>query len=194
MFGSLLVYACVTTFSPGPNNILLLSMAGQQGVKKCFKLMAGIWTGFFFVMVCCGLFSAGLAKMVPEIMPYAKYVGAAYIFWLAWKTVTRQPMETGNEKQREPSFWMGLVLQLVNVKIILYGISAFTGFILPYAQGTAVLLFYSFVLMAAGAAGNMIWAFIGNICQKFYSRYYKVFNIVMALLLLWCAYKMIMAS
>lgn len=194
MFFSLLVYACVTTFSPGPNNILLLSMAGQQGIKKCLKLMTGIWTGFFLVMLCCGLFSTGLARLMPDVIPYFKYAGGLYILWLAWKTVTRRPVEAGQGEQKAPSFLTGFFLQLVNFKIILYGISAFTGFILPYVQGPFVLLFFSFILMSAGAAGNITWALVGNVCQRFYSKYYRVFNIAMALLLIWCAAKILTAG
>lgn len=192
MFFSLIVYACVTTFSPGPNNILLLSMAGQYGIKKCLKLMTGIWTGFFLVMLFCGLFSSALARLMPNLIPYVKYAGGIYILWLAWKTATRRPVEAGGGEQKEPSFLTGFFLQLVNVKIFLYGISAFTGFILPYTQGFAALVFYSFVLMSAGAAGNITWALIGNICQKFYTKYYRIFNLVMALLLIWCAGKILM--
>ena len=72
MFGSLLVYACVTTFSPGPNNILLLSMAGQQGVKKCLKLMAGRWRGLFFFFFCFAVFISGAAKKMPKIIENLK--------------------------------------------------------------------------------------------------------------------------
>ena len=45
VFLELAAYACATTFSPGPNNILLLSCTSKFGFKKCLPLIFGIWTG-----------------------------------------------------------------------------------------------------------------------------------------------------
>lgn len=194
MFVALLVYASTTTFSPGPNNILMLSLAGQYGFKKCLKLMTGIWTGSFLIMLCCALFSTVLERLLPDVAPYFKYVGAVYILWLAWKTGTRKPLIAGTEEQKEPSFLTGFLLQMVNVKIMLYGLTAFTTFITPYIQKIPMLVLFAFLLMAVGGTGNIIWAVVGNVCQRFYTKYYRLFNIVMSLLLIWCAVKILVTT
>ncbi|MBO5278926.1 MAG: LysE family transporter [Lachnospiraceae bacterium] len=191
MFVTLLVFAATTTFSPGPNNILMLSLAGQYGFKKCLKIMTGIWTGSFTLMLCCGLFSSALGKLLPGVAPYFKYVGAVYILWLAWKTGTRKPVTAGAEEQKEPAFLTGFFLQMANVKIMLYGLTAFTTYITPYVQGALMLVFFAFILMTVAAIGNIIWAAVGNVCQRFYTKYYRIFNVVMALLLVWCAVKIL---
>lgn len=189
MLITLLVFAATTTFSPGPNNILMLTLAGQYGWKKCLKIMAGIWTGSFTLMLCCGLFSSVLSELMPEVAPYFKYVGAVYILWLAWKTAVRKPAAVETEQQKEPAFMTGFFLQIANVKIILYGLTAFTTYITPYVQGIPMTVLFAFVLMAVAAAGNVLWAAMGNVCQRFYIRYYRIFNLAMALLLVWCAAK-----
>ena len=38
----LAAYACATTFSPGPNNILLFSSTSRYGIRKCWPLIFGI--------------------------------------------------------------------------------------------------------------------------------------------------------
>ena len=48
IFSSLTIYALVTGWSPGPNNILLLSTTGQFGLKRSIKLITGIWSGLLY--------------------------------------------------------------------------------------------------------------------------------------------------
>ena len=82
---------------------------------------------------------------------------------------------------------MGFVLQLVNVKIIIYGLTMFSAYILPYESRIYMLFFFAVYLMILGALGNLIWAFAGNVLKRFYTRYYRLMNAVMALLLVWCS-------
>ena len=42
LYLELAAYACATTFSPGPNNILLLSSTSKYGLKKCFPLILSL--------------------------------------------------------------------------------------------------------------------------------------------------------
>lgn len=55
VLSSLAVYALVTGWSPGPNNVLLLSTTGQFGLKRSMKLITGIWTGFLTIMLLCAV-------------------------------------------------------------------------------------------------------------------------------------------
>ena len=43
---SFLSYAVVTAVTPGPNNLLSMSNAGQMGLKRSFPFNLGIWVGF----------------------------------------------------------------------------------------------------------------------------------------------------
>ena len=100
VLSSLAVYALVTGWSPGPNNVLLLSTTGQFGLKRSMKLITGIWTGFLTIMLLCAVFSVGLGKLLPGVVPYLKYIGAAYILYLAFtvlKSLCRQM--TAQEKR-----------------------------------------------------------------------------------------------
>lgn len=189
-FWDMTLTACITVWSPGPNNIMLLSSASKYGIKKNLKFMLGIWTGSLSLMILCGIFCRGLTAIVPGIQPVMKYVGAAYLVYLAYLTFRRLPPGEGSA-EKEPSYPMGIFLQLVNVKIIIYGLTMFSSFILPYEQRPLILLFFAFYLMVLGAIGNLIWAFAGNVLKRFYSSNYRVMNTIMALLLVWCALRVI---
>lgn len=184
-FLELITYACVTGFSPGPNNILMLAISSKSGFRRCLPTMAGIWTGSLSIMLLCGLFCNALMSWVPGIRPVMKYAGAVYILYLAWNTFRRKPAGEGADFQ--PGFFTALLLQYLNVKMIIYGITAYTGFILPYENRVPVLMSLAVVLMSAGAAGNVLWAAAGSVLRRFYNQHYRLINVVMGMLLLWCA-------
>ncbi|MGN0400546.1 MAG: LysE family transporter [Blautia sp.] len=192
VFSLLTIYAFVTGWSPGPNNILLLSTTGQFGLKGSMKLIAGIWSGFLTVMLLCALFSAGLGQLVPELVPYLKYAGAAYILYLAFSILRRKPVAVTKENEEEPSFLLGYFLQFVNVKVILYGLSALSSYVLPYENSIPDLIFFAFYLTLFGATGNLVWAVIGSIFRKWYNQYYRIFNVILSLLLLRCSIRLIL--
>ena len=147
--------------------------------------MLGIAFGFLCVMVICALFCYELAKYVPAAAGILKYVGAAYIVYLAIHVARSKP--DTDAKSGQTSFLRGFLLEFVNVKIILYAITIFTGYILPHDGRLNILLLHAILAVVIGVAGTITWAAAGGIFQKFLQKYYRPFNIAMALVLLWCA-------
>ena len=84
VFWELALSACATTFTPGPNNILLLSSASTFGFRRCRPLILGIWTGLLTVMLICGFVCAALGTLLTQVVPVARYVGAVYVLYLAY--------------------------------------------------------------------------------------------------------------
>lgn len=186
VFWEMTLTACITVWSPGPNNIFLLSSASRYGIRRNLPFMLGVWTGSLSLMVLCGIFCSALTTIIPGIQPVMKYVGAAYLLYLAWQTFKRLPPGDGQADQ-VPTYPMGILLQLVNVKIIIYGLTMFSSFILPHETRPFFLLCFAFYLMVLGAAGNLIWALAGNVLKQLYTGHYRLMNTVMALLVVWCA-------
>jgi Putative threonine efflux protein len=187
----LAAYACATTFSPGPNNILLLSSTSRFGLRRCLPLMAGIATGLVTIMLACGFGCAWLGELAPQIAPYAKFAGAAYILWLAWKTLFRGAASGGGEV-RPLNYLDGFMLQFFNVKILLLGVAAYTGFILPYGFRVPYVLAFAAVMAGCAVTGNLIWSTLGTLLCPIYNRYCRAVNLLMAALLIWCACKMLL--
>lgn len=198
VFFSLVAYACATTFSPGPNNVLLLSSTGQYGFKKCLPLMRGIWTGLITVMLICGFGCKLLGDLIPSIERYARFAGAAYILWLGYKTLTRRSApdpgassEASADKKKPLNFVNGFLLQFLNVKILMLGIAAYCSFVLPHGTTIPATLIFAVTIAACAATGNLIWATVGSLLFPVYSKHYRIFNGIMALLLFWCVYKIL---
>lgn len=181
---SYIPYTFVTAFTPGPNNILSLYAVSRGGWKKGIKTLLGITAGFLCVMLICALFCYQLQKIVPSITGIMRYVGAAYILWLAIHVMKSGP----DDSESQPvGFLKGFTLEFVNVKIILYAITVYTGYVLPFDQSLISMFVHAVVLTLIGAAGFFTWAAAGGFLQKFLSRHYRPFNIAMGLVLLYCA-------
>lgn len=183
-------YAFVTAVTPGPNNIIALHTISQNGWKKGKYTLLGIALGFFFVMLVCGLCCYELSKFVPAITGIMKYIGAAYILWLALHVAKSRPEDPAH---RPVSFWKGFCLEFANVKIILYAITIFTGYVLPYDTRAMSIVFHALCMTLIGAFGFLLWATVGGLLQKFLEKYYKPFNIIMALVLIYCAITLILS-
>ena len=120
----------MNAFTPGPGNILALNTVTNYGWKKGRPLFFGIFTGYYVVQIICAVFVYGVGEFLPNALQVMKYIGAAYILWLAIHIAISRP-ELGDE-QGSASFMKGSLLQFVNIKIYMFGITALTGFITPY--------------------------------------------------------------
>ena len=182
---SFVIYALINAFTPGPGNILALNTMTNYGWKRGKPLFFGIFAGYFFVQALCAFFIFGLENLINPIMTVLTYAGAIYILWLAYQVAISKPDNKTSEKQ--PSFWIGFVLQIVNVKIFLFGITALTGYITPYYSSLGMLLFFEMIIATVGTIATLTWIFFGGLLQETYFKHYRIINIILALLLLQCA-------
>lgn len=182
---SFVIYALINAFTPGPGNILALNTMTNYGWKKGKPLYFGIFAGYFFVQALCAFFIFGLENFINPIMNVLTYAGAIYILWLTYQVAISKPDNKKSDKQ--PSFWIGFVLQIVNVKIFLFGITALTGYITPYYSSLGTLLFFEMIIATVGMIATLTWIFLGGLLQNTYFKHYRIINIILALLLLQCA-------
>ena len=122
-------------------------------------------------------------------MEVLKYIGAAYILWLAIHIVFSK-QSTENAEQ-SASFLKGFMLQFVNVKIYMFGVTALTGYVVGYMSSFPALLFFELVIATIGTIATCTWIGLGVLIQKFYLRPFRVINIILALTLLECIWGML---
>ena len=95
-------YVLVTEFTPGPNNISSMSNASRYGFAASSRYRLGIYFGFFVIQTLAALFSAVLTGVIPAVKPYMLALGAAYILWMAWKTITSRSSDgDGDARARD---------------------------------------------------------------------------------------------
>ena len=175
-----LTYAIATTITPGPNTIASLSNGSRKGFFKGLPLNLGMWCGFSIVM----------AAWVPMIKTPMLFIGAAYLLWLAWKTLRRS--SEISETEGKGDFLTGFAMQFVNPKVMLYGIMSFEAYILPVYEGQyGILACFAIVLSTIGFVNGLLWSAGGSVFRVLFSKHAKWINTAMAALLVWCAVKLL---
>jgi cysteine/O-acetylserine efflux protein len=186
-FYPFLAYVFVTTFTPGPNNILAMSNAMRFGYRRTLGFLAGMFTGFLLVMLACGLLNVALVSLLPQVRFWLNLLGAAYMVYLAVHIVRSGAMEEGADKRDLNSFTVGFALQFLNLKVILYGITVFSMFITQAFQAPATVSLFAPVLAVIAFIATSCWALGGDIFRQVLRKHYRLFNLVMAALLIYTA-------
>jgi len=118
-----------------------------------------------------------------------KYIGVVYILWLAIHiAISKSEI---SEEQRSASFMKGFLLQFVNVKIYMFGITALTGFITPYSKAMWTLIGFELLIATIGTIATSTWIGAGILIQNFYINHYRIINIILALTLLECIWSIL---
>lgn len=189
VLGNFFIYAVINAFTPGPGNILALNTVTNYGYKKGRPLYWGIFAGYYAVQVICAVFVFGVSTFLPNMLGIMKYIGAAYILWLAIHIAFSKPVIGTAEKSA--SFLKGFLLQFVNVKIYLFGITALTGYITEYSASLWVLLLFEIIIATIGTIATLTWIGMGVLIQRAYQKYYRIINMILAFTLSECVYSML---
>ena len=186
---ALVSYMLINSFTPGPGNILTLTTMTNYGWKKGSKLFRGIICGYYVVQAICAVAIYALSVYLEPALNVIKYIGAAYLIWLAVHIARSKPDDTG--KAKEPKFLTGFLLQFVNVKIYFYGMTCLAGFVQPYYSSFLALFLMEMIIATVGSIASLTWAGLGISIQKIYKKYYRIINIILALFLIYCAVMMV---
>ncbi len=189
VIGNFFIYAIINAFTPGPGNILALNTVTNYGWKRGKPLFFGIFTGYYVVQILCAVFVFSVSAVLPSMLGVMKYIGAVYILWLAIHMAISKPEESS--EGRLASFAKGFLLQFVNVKIYLFGITALTGYVTDYSTKFGTLLLFELIIATMGTVATSTWIGLGMLIQKVYAKHYRVINIILAATLLECVYSML---
>ncbi len=186
-FAAFISYVLLTTFTPGPNNLMSMSNAGRVGFKKGMRFAFGVPIGAAFVFVLAALFGSLLYAYMPKAEPYLIVLGAAYILWLAFSIVRDKPHKERETGLKLNSVFTGAVLQLVNPKGVLYAVSVMTTFVLPYYKSPAQIGLFILFFSVLALISVTCWALFGSVFERLFAKHKKILNWTMALLLVYCA-------
>jgi threonine/homoserine/homoserine lactone efflux protein len=141
----ILVLALVLVLTPGPNMMYLVSRTLTQGRRAGVISLAGVAVGFLVYLTATNLGLAAVFVAVPELYLSVRIAGAAYLLWLAYKT-----LRPGGVSVFEPAadpragvdsprrlFAMGLMTNLLNPKVAVLYLSLIPQFERP-ARGHLV--------------------------------------------------------
>jgi len=182
-----IIYVFVTTFTPGPNNILAMSHGVQSGFRRTLGFLFGIFTGMAVIMLICGLLNVVLVGLLPQIQTWLNLLGAAYMAYLGIHSILPKPANNNETGSGSNTFRAGVALQFLNLKVILYGITIYSLYITrlftqPYAIALSAVL-----LAGVGFTASSCWALGGSVFRIYWQKHYRLFNWVMGGLLIYLA-------
>ena len=190
-FGTLIPFALITTFTPGPNNLSCASMTINFGIKKTMNYIYGIVTGFFLLLLLCGFFSNLLFTAIPSVEPIMRWIGATYILYLAYGTFRASFSFQEKSDQYLWGFYKGVLLQFLNPKAIIYGLTLYSVFLNPLIGNPLYIILFSLGFALIGLCALLIWALFGVIINQYLHnlKLRIIINSILSLLLAYTAIK-----
>ena len=93
---------------------------------------------------------------------------------------------------KKPSLLIGLVLQLVNIKIYFYIITLISVYFLPGSDGVSDLIYWGCVAVFVGSVACLCWSLFGVSMRNVYNNHCRFINLILALMLFYCAVSMLL--
>lgn len=181
--GALALFAFVSTFTPGPNNIMLMTSGANVGFKRTIPHMLGIIFGFAAMLMLVGVGLMGLFHAYPITHNILKIISLTYLLYLTYKIATSSKTEVKGE-YRPMSFFGAVAFQWVNPKGWSMALTAIT----VYSNGGTglELAFIAGIFCVANLPSVTFWTAAGMQLQRWLTttKRVKSFNYGMATLLL----------
>lgn len=185
VFLAFLVFALVTSFTPGPNTIMVTASGVNFGFVRTVPHMLGILIGFLVLVIACAAGLGVLFAAYPPLQFALKIAGAAYMVWLAWKVANARPADPAQEAPGSPlTFLQAAIFQWVNPKAVVIAVSAIAIYVRPerwlFDLTVLLAIFAMTTILSVGA-----WTGFGVALRRLLRNpvHARVFNIVMAALL-----------
>ena len=178
------IFGLVTSVTPGPNNTYLLASGMNYGLKRSIPYLAGILIGLTAIVLAV-IFGVGVVfATFPVIYQILKWVGFAYICWMAWGVATSGTRSARAKSDSYVGFWKAIGFQFVNPKAWIVSLS-FVATYVPVGQSVWVEIVFALVLVVTTFPGAFVWATLGQLLSTWLSdeRKRRIFNYIAATLL-----------
>ena len=91
LLAALALFCVVTLFTPGPNNLMLMTSGLNFGFRRGLPHLLGVTLGFTLMVLIVGLGLGAIFEKWPLLYTVLKYGGAAYLLYLAWQIAVSIP-------------------------------------------------------------------------------------------------------
>ncbi len=173
---------CIT---PGPNNVMLMASGVNFGFRRTLPHMLGISLGFPAMVLAIGIGLGSLFETYPQIHVILKYIGIAYLLWLAWKiAIAGRADDTGTEA-KPFNFFQAMAFQWVNPKAWIVAVGAISTYTSLQGDIFREVLLIAAIFGLVAVPSVTVWTLFGAAIRRLLSstRALTLFNWSMAGLL-----------
>ena len=139
MLLALSVFCLVSSITPGPNNLMLLSSGINFGIRRSLGHLFGVALGFNAMVILVGIGVSQVFELYPNSYLVLKYLSVAYLSYLAYKIANSGQLSDEKSRQTPISFVQAVLFQWVNPKAWTMALSV-NAVYAPDQSFTAVLL------------------------------------------------------
>lgn len=163
-----LTAALTLNLTPGNDMMYVLGQSIKGGARSGIAASFGIATGSFIHLVLVALGIAVVLTQYPTIFDAIRWAGAAYLVWIAYKTLTT-PIGTLHAEGRQRGLFAawrdGVLVNVFNPKTIIFMFAFLPPFIRPENSAPLMQLFIlGMIFNIGGTAINcLVAAFAGKI-------------------------------
>ncbi|MBS4084496.1 MAG: LysE family translocator [Rhizobiales bacterium] len=173
--------------TPGPNNTISTLSGATFGFRRTLPQMLGVSVGYPLMLAALGLGLGEVFKYVPWLHNAMRYVGAAFLLYLAWKLVrANAPQSAGTA--RPVGFFEAFFFQWLNPKawsIALGALAAFTTPGLPANDFFREVAIFTLVSAIITFPSLVLWCLFGVAISAMLKdeRKRRIFNYALAAIL-----------
>ena len=172
------VYLVTVAITPGPNTISSMANAAEKGFKGVtFNL--GMLIGITFIASFSFLLISILSKYIPLLSKLLQMLGVIYLVYLGIKMLKK----TGSVKEKTGTFIEGMLMQIMNVKVMMLCVTAISEYILPLDISYYEKWLRVFIIPLTCFVCGLVWAVAGSAMKGIYEKRRKMFNSIFALTL-----------
>ncbi|MCW8844151.1 MAG: LysE family translocator [Rhodobacteraceae bacterium] len=178
------LFAFVSSITPGPNNLMLMTSGANFGLWRSIPHMLGIGVGFVIMVFLVGIGLMQVFDTTPIAHTILKVLSTGYLLYLAWKIAHASAPSKAGSGGRPLTFLQAALFQWVNPKAWSMALTAITLYAPDRSLGA--------VLLVAGIFGAVnlpcvsSWTLLGRQMRHVLSTPTRltVFNWSMAALLI----------
>lgn len=181
---SVTLFGFATLSTPGPNNIMMTASGSAFGFRRSVPHILGIALGFPLMFVVVGLGLGEIFLIYPQLHLILKYVGAAYLLYLAWRIAQAGRPDSGKAKAKPLTFFEAAAFQWVNAKAWMVALSAIPAFTTIGGNYYAELLIIAATFMIVSLPSSSVWCMFGVAIRRMVRtpETARVVNLVLAVL------------
>ena len=156
-------------FTPGPNNLMLMTSSARFGIGRTVPHMIGISLGFPLMVFLVGLGLDEVFEQFPMLKTILKFLAAAYFLWMAWTLLGLKLHEAGG-RERPMRVHEAALFQWVNPKAWAMAVSLVALVVDPGANRLWMLALLTLGCLAIGPFSSGLWMVFGRQLEKFLKR------------------------
>jgi len=160
----------VFAVTPGQSVAALVARVINRGWRSVLPFLSAMWLGEIIWLTCAVAGLSHIAQTFHEAFVVLKYLGAAYLFYLAYKMWTARvdANETALPTSERPTrmFFAGLAVTLGNPKLMIFYVAFLPSIIDLAAVTPFIWLELTLTLGLALIAGDFIWIFLASQARR----------------------------